>query len=348
MKDGTSPSPKSANPLKEFGLNIIVFILSTALFLGLAEGGFRAYEFYTQHIRFVSSASRHLHPKFGWKGKWAYREHPGSPMNFLVVGDSFTDGEGVREDAIYYRVIEEKLGGSLFAYGGSGYGSLQEYLVVDEYIDKVKPTLILWQVDANDFYNNSWKFESAFCMGKGNTLRRPYFINGKIEYRYPRFLGILGIHSRLFYRLSLEVERSLMLVCSKLPQNPEREKTLLEESKQITEQIARMMKERAGPVPVVAFLSSGSGVYPDDFREIFKNSGIDFIDGVPEAVREAERVRGRDLSLGPKIGHWNEEGSRVVGEFLLAELARLGHLPAEPPAPAPAPAVTGEQPSAAS
>src|SRR3989338_1668713 len=111
----TGPAPKSANPLKELGTNVVVLILSTALFLGLAEGGFRAYEFYTQHVRFVSSASRHLHPKFGWKGKWAYRGHPGSAMNFLVVGDSFTDGEGVREDAIYYRVIEEKLSCSLFA-----------------------------------------------------------------------------------------------------------------------------------------------------------------------------------------------------------------------------------------
>jgi alkylation response protein AidB-like acyl-CoA dehydrogenase len=39
-------------------------------------------------------------------------------------------------------------------YGGHGYGTLQEYLVIDKYIDEIKPDLILLQVCSNDFTNN--------------------------------------------------------------------------------------------------------------------------------------------------------------------------------------------------
>src|SRR5688500_5741406 len=45
------------------------------------------------------------------------------------------------------------------ATGAGGYGTLPEYLVLDQTIDEIQPTMILWQFCTNDFISNDHDLE---------------------------------------------------------------------------------------------------------------------------------------------------------------------------------------------
>jgi len=83
-----------------------------------------------------------------------------------------------------------------------GYGSLQEYLVLDDYIDTIKPNLILWQFCSNDYDNNLYELDLAGYPYNNHGLR-PYLEQGAIVYRLPLPL-CRGERIFLYRRPSLE------------------------------------------------------------------------------------------------------------------------------------------------
>ena len=91
-----------------------------------------------------------------------------------------------------------RLNVEVFAYGGSGYGTLQESLVVDHYLPIVRPDLVLLQVSYNDFINNSFELERASYYNN-NFLLRPYLEGDRIRRRFPSRLGGAAGYSRLAY-----------------------------------------------------------------------------------------------------------------------------------------------------
>ena len=58
----------------------------------------------------------------------------GKPRVF-VIGDSFTQATDVSDDKTYYAIVKRLLNVEVFAYGGGGYGSLQECMILDKYIE---------------------------------------------------------------------------------------------------------------------------------------------------------------------------------------------------------------------
>jgi len=57
----------------------------------------------------------------------------------------------VSDEDTYYAIIKRKLDAEVFAYGAGGFGTLQEYMILDRYVDMIHPSLILWQFCLNDF-----------------------------------------------------------------------------------------------------------------------------------------------------------------------------------------------------
>jgi hypothetical protein len=57
----------------------------------------------------------------------------------------------VSDGDTYYAIIKRKLDAEVFAYGAGGFGTLQEYMILDRYVDMIHPSLILWQFCLNDF-----------------------------------------------------------------------------------------------------------------------------------------------------------------------------------------------------
>ena len=91
-----------------------------------------------------------------------------------------TQAVEVSDDQTYYSRLKRLLDIEVFAYGGGGYGTLQEFLIFDKYVDLIKPDIVLWQFSNNDIINNAPDLEAASTINN-NGLVRPYLVNGHIH-----------------------------------------------------------------------------------------------------------------------------------------------------------------------
>jgi lysophospholipase L1-like esterase len=251
-------------------------------------------------------------------------------LKIFFVGDSFTDGCGVKTEYMYFSIVKNNLDAEVFAYGGKGYGTLQEYLVIDRYIDEIKPDLIILQACANDFINNVWTLESASYLNN-NDMLRPYFENGRIQYRFPRGPVLLKKyvipHSRLAYCISKVVNRSLAALAKKgIIKTIENEITergielgQFKQSVLVTSELVDKLKKRCDKISLLAFSVDDTEPYFSQFRLMFKNKGIEFIEGIPKIIYEAN-MQGNKLLL--KSGHWNKDGHEIIGEYLAEYIKR--------------------------
>jgi hypothetical protein len=260
----------------------------------------------------------------------------------LVMGDSFTHAANVSDDKTYYAYIRDSLSVEVFTYGGSGYGTLQEFLVLDRYLDLIEPDLILWQYCSNDFINNSAELEIE-SKWNNNGLVRPYWVSGQIVYVLPkkyseRIRSFALEYSRLLYFIFSRVDRALAhLPLESIETQIEAEGAGhpgFARSVLVTDDLMSKVRARAGQIPVVAFavnFGDGHAVYTEAFSQVSSHYGILFFGDVEVAIRAAEDkgivVRAADSA------HWNETGHQIVGEVLAHYLNQLcivdacGHLP---------------------
>jgi len=243
----------------------------------------------------------------------------------MVIGDSYTHAIQVSDDKTYYAYLKKYLDAEVFAYGGDGYGTLQEYMVLDRFFDRIKPDLILWQYCGNDFINNSVELEQESSINN-NGLVRPYWVNGRITYLLPKK------HGSSLRRLALKYSRLLYLVMSRLdkvfahlPIDTVEAQISSEgsahpgfaHSVQVTDALMSKVRARVGQMPVVAFIVGG-GHAVDTFRHISSRHGIQLLDDVQGAIENAE---GKGIVVKSEDrAHWNETGHRIAGEVLAANL----------------------------
>ena len=123
-------------------------------------------------------------------------------LKVLAVGDSFTEAVMVSDgEAYYHHLAAARPDIEFFAIGAAGYGTLQEYMLLDQVIDRVKPDLVLLQMHPNDLINNSHAIESRSTTNN-NQMTRPYWEQGQVVQRFPEnrdwgALYRLGRHSYL-------------------------------------------------------------------------------------------------------------------------------------------------------
>jgi len=254
--------------------------------------------------------------------------HSGRPR-VLVVGDSVTDAREVSDDKTYYAITKNFLGVEMFAYGGGGYGTLQEYMILDKYIDLIRPTLILWQYCSNDFINNSPELETA-SNGNNNGMIRPYWMSGRVVYILPKRSGLP------IRRFALQYSRFLYFVISRLDktlasitgQSVEDEIARLGfehrgflNSVKVTDELMSKVRSRAGNMPIVAFSCDDLQPYTDAFKEISSNHSITFLEDVASSIRGAER--GGTVVKAKDKAHWNEAGHRIAGEVISTYLRKI-------------------------
>lgn len=246
----------------------------------------------------------------------------------FFLGDSYTQAVEVSDGGAFYdRIAATRDDVEVFAYGAGGYGSLQEYMVLDRYFDEIRPDLIVWQFTPNDVMNNSYELESRSAYN--SRMPRPYLEEDRIVRRFPsrnplvrhtvlgRFvsvrLGFIGAANVSYRQNSIEYRI-------------EETRDLWDEAVRTTEAIMRQVRERAGDAPVVAFEVSPSYLDDDLFPEICERVGIPFIHGVRAALDSAEAA-GVPVDFAPHDGHWSPEGHAVVGERILQFLVDRELLP---------------------
>jgi lysophospholipase L1-like esterase len=253
------------------------------------------------------------------------------PPRILAIGDSFTQAVEVSDEEPYYALLGRALAAEVFTYGAGGYGTLQEYLILDRYADQIQPDLLLWQYCSNDFMNNDWELESQSWFAN-NGLLRPYWENGVIRYRLPK-LDLGGVralaeeHSRLGYWLFSRLDALQRGLAGNEPRSIEHEIEAqglahpgFARAVATTDQLMKLVRRRVPGIPIVAFNCDDAQPYRDAFGAISARHQIAFVAEVSTSVQESEAggaVRVMD-------GHWNEQGHRIVAEQLEAYLAAVG------------------------
>lgn len=328
---------------REIIFSAVIFIL----FLLLMEGGMRIIHFikykikYNREMNFSTYLGWETTPNDSWNrdvkgygeivystkefGFRAFGDINSNKIKIFVIGDSFTQGHTVSDGKTYYDYLRENNNNiELFAYGGGGYGSLQEYMILDKYYDVIKPHIILWQFCQNDIINNDYDLESA-SLKNNNYMTRPYYRNGKIEWLYPEqnigwfyhvvkssyLLRFLHIRINIFKAEkygSIEDELSI--------NHP-----LFKKAAKTTSDIMGLVRKRAGDIPIVAFSVNKPGWEGTMFREICEKYGLHFIPDIPETVEEAKQF-GMIVDGSPFDGHWNDNGHSIAGKVILDYLTK--------------------------
>jgi hypothetical protein len=316
------------------------------MFLGFMEGGVRLFFFVKNKI---NKPERSFSGYLGWRtdpylsmtsevkgygtitystDKYGFRVFGSvntDKIKIFVIGDSYTAGHTVSDGGMYYQVLEKESDAvEVFAYGGGGYGTLQEFMILDQYIDEIRPDIILWQFCSNDIINNLYKLESASFMNN-NQMTRPYYEDGRIEWLFPTqyrgWLDKVFQSSYLFRFLNIRLNIFASEKAGSIEDEWSLEHPLYRKSMQTTEELIGLVKSRAGNVPVVSFSVDAE----DLFEEISKRASIEFIRGVNAAVSQA-KSSGLTVDGTPYDAHWNDVGQAIAGKVIYRYLVGNGYL----------------------
>lgn len=102
----------------------------------------------------------------------------------LILGDSFTMDPYASNDDMWYAILAKELSKNKINYygyaaGAGGYGTLQQFILLEKIKKKITPDIFILQFCSNDYMNNHYEWEKtqgAF----GQYIRRPYFKDNKL------------------------------------------------------------------------------------------------------------------------------------------------------------------------
>lgn len=254
----------------------------------------------------------------GKEGFRPYGDLSTSRKKLFVLGDSYTQAVEVDNDKTYAHHLAELLDMELWCYGQAGYGTYQQYLFLSEYIDEIKPDLILLQMCGNDFIDNYAPLEMKSLYKVGEA--RPYLhLDGTSSFERPvpswqqlvdksKFLALL----RKKLQTSLTKEESAQFHINK----DGRGYALYDTSYKITElalsKIERLCHEK--DIPIVVMVAGFSPPYIEDLASICAKYNI------PCMTKPARFVRLKEWGKEPVRTadkyHWAELGHRYIAERL--------------------------------
>jgi lysophospholipase L1-like esterase len=309
----------------EHRVRVLVLLFATGLCPIGIEAGMRTYDRMAYGTPW--SASAEVDPVLGWPGRRIDGDLGTTKRRLLVVGDSITDGLGVPPRDMYYSIVAAQLGLEVFAYGGPGYGTLQEVLVIERLIPEIRPSVVLLQVSANDFVNNALTMEQA-SLTNWNGMTRPYLAGDRIVLAYPGFMPDgLRRHSRLAYYAAREGARlgALLARWGYLIDGDQEVGRLglnhqpFREAVDVTDRLLGRLRAAVGTPTLVAFAADAYPGFREQWRRLLAKHDIPYFEGVPQALADAE-ARGTRLRL-PDGWHWDAAGHRLAGETLVTWLA---------------------------
>jgi hypothetical protein len=292
-----------------------------------SELGWRATEYYEEALvertkRGVPYAVKRSQKQYGFR---QFGDPNSTKVKMLVIGDSFTHATAVSDDRTYHAWLSKLLDAEVFAYGAGGYGTLQEYLILDRYVDLIKPNMVLWQFCINDFINNDNELE-LLSRVNNNGLQRPYLVNGTVVHLSPKKSGKelrewINRHTRFLYFIVSRIDKFRAITFDYTVESDIEaqgfEHSGFLRSVQVTDELIGRVRARVGALPIMAF-SCGSGVpYSEGFARVTSHHGIEYWDDVADVVLGAEQ-RGEDVLSSDE--HWNEYGHKLIALQLAKHL----------------------------
>ncbi len=245
-----------------------------------------------------------------------------SSKRLLLIGDSFTQAVEVSDDKTFYAVLEQELELPVFAYGMAGYGTLQEYLVLDKYLDTIDPEIVLLQFCSNDFIDNELELERQANYFVGQ--RRPYLqSDGSMLYASPLSRwDCLTDHSCLLRKVKQIWRKLQARHADKADESAESQIAQhglqykwYQSAVDKTLRLLRRIKERVGPERKLAILLADPfQPHREQLKGICQKLNIPLID-FPKV--QFDQLK-KEKSLHSHDGyHWNEAGHQLVAEAVL-------------------------------
>jgi lysophospholipase L1-like esterase len=268
-----------------------------------------------------------------------------SRKKVLFIGDSFTQAMHVSDNKTYPALLAAGLDIEVFSFGVEGYGTLQEYMLLERIIDDINPDVVVLQFCPNDFINNSYDLELR-AIANNNRMRRPYFSADGITYRTPSSYHAIrefaANYSRFLYLILTRID--MLRASPAAASAAESSETLIEkegmaypffhEAVQVTEQLLKKIRMRVpATTPVYLFSTHHGPPYYEQIERIANSAGMIFIDGPPQAVSDAQR---QGIStLAADKGHWSNGGHQIVADALQRYFLETGQFTRRESVPAP-------------
>lgn len=263
------------------------------------------YAYSGERVRLDHSAEV-ISVSFQEKGFRMYGDVNTTRPKVLFIGDSFTQAVDASDDKTYYAQIGQALDVEVFAYGVRGFGTFQEYLLIDEIFDEIQPDLLVWQLCENDFLDNSFEMQYR---SRSVYLRRPFLEGDEIVYRYP------GIYPEWFYHSVLLSYWAPKVYSFFYGQHPI-DQNYTPEAYQVTRRTFRMVGERVGDIPVITFNAREN--FSQEFDQFSVENGFHFIGSVhPTLYQQGLAAFDRDG------GHWSHLGHAIVKDILTPHIAEV-------------------------
>lgn len=260
----------------------------------------------------------------GRSGFRAFGDLSGTRKRVLIVGDSFTSDPYTNNGEAYFGIVGKRLPVEVFAIGGGGYGTLQELLLVRQFVDLIKPDIFVLQYCTNDISDNSFDLEDRTSHVRNQKNLRPYLVGGSIIYRLPKYHPYLLLHnnSRLFRKLDIELMKLEYLIDDPArPGRPEVPAIAAEKAAAIAV-TGKLMSQLAAAMPkgtrlLTISCDTSNREETETWKAMAQAAGLDAYPSVSEKIEAAER-NGEVVRMFDRQ-HWNRLGNRIAGE----ELARI-------------------------
>jgi len=255
-------------------------------------------------------------------------------MKFLVIGDSFTIDPYVGNDEMWFSIMAKKYTMAkkhtkyydVRAFGGGGYGTLQQYLLLKKKKYELrfyKPNILIMQFCSNDFSNNSLDIElSNFNLSQ--YMRRPYLINDEIYYHKnfftPLFTDMPFFNSsRIFAKLVFIYE---FTVKKYFPSNHDKiDNKIFIEAKRTTFKILKDIRNLYPNTPAFIFsCSNKNSKLNTNWQEMAKKANFIVLN---ESSNFIDQGRKKNKKFFYKDGgHLNKLGNSNLGELIFEEIKK--------------------------
>ncbi len=230
----------------------------------------------------------------------------------LVVGCSYTQGEGVADDAPYPHVLNRALANfEVLNFGTGGYGTYQSRLRIRSYFRAPHPPtpLVIYGFNGHHMIRNVARSDWVFMLTTrdGRYLVPPHvqFSGGRLSERAGAPIGLWPLETRsalvaTLHRTTIEVTRSAQYI------------ELVEVFRPLLRQMSDTVRENKALLLVVGLVS-----VPEGEVEWMRQAGIDYVDCQnPDFLHPNFRVGG--------VGHPNRRMHEWWGNCVLKALADRG------------------------
>jgi hypothetical protein len=317
-------------------LTFVLALASAIASLAIAEATCRYLEKASPIRR--EQAGDDENPPWGWRGMQRFGNLDTRRTRLMILGDSYTAARGVEPGLDYSTLLGKALDTEVFSYGGEGYGTAQQLMVFRRFARRVRPALVLLQMSTNDFINNSAELEARSLINN-NLKVRPYFENGEMVNRYPRFGGAARAKAvnasafgrRLFYALDqgrawFALRGWLDTVENQIGRDMKGHQGY-RRSIEITTLLLAQLRDEAKPAPFMVFPADGLGAdapFKADLAAICARLQIPFLEPLPDLV-DAANTKEAPVYLKDNP-HWSARGHALATEQL-AEWLRPALIP---------------------